>query len=247
VDESGDHTLQLADNDNHRYLGLLGLWFETGDPYRCFARELDALKEEIFGPHPDDDPICLHRKDIVERRGIFGRLRDRELNACFERGLIDLIGRARFHLACVVLDKLEHGDRLRRERSHPYHDCLAALIERYACWLDFQELRGDVMAESRGSKEDQQLQLEFRRILENGTRFLPPALFRSTLTSVKIKLKKKEHAVAGLQLADLLAYPFKRELVARKRGAEPPKDFSTAVLDAARHKILDGGEVWLAP
>jgi hypothetical protein len=49
VDESGDHTLQLADNDNHRYLGLLGLWFESGEPYRCFARDLEALKEEIFG------------------------------------------------------------------------------------------------------------------------------------------------------------------------------------------------------
>ncbi|MES1241988.1 MAG: DUF3800 domain-containing protein [Acidobacteriota bacterium] len=245
MDESGDHTLQLADNDNHRYLGLLGLWFETGDPYRGFAGELEALKEEIFGPHPDDDPICLHRKDIVERRGIFGRLRDRDLNARFELGLIDLVSRARFNLACVVLDKLEHGDRLLRERSHPYHDCLAALLERYAGWLDSQELKGDVIAESRGSKEDQQLQQEFRRTLENGTRFLPPEIFRSTLTSTKIKLKKKEHAVAGLQLADLLAYPFKREIVAHRRGAEAPKDFSAAVLNAARAQILEGGVVWL--
>lgn len=245
VDESGDHALRLADNDNHRYLGLLGLWFETGDPYRCFARELEDLKEEIFGPHPDDDLICLHRKDIVERRGVFGRLRDRDLNARFERGLIDLIERARFHLGCVVLDKLEQGDRLLRERSHPYHDCLAALLERYTCWLDSQGLKGDVMAESRGSKEDQQLQLEFRRTLENGTRFLPPEVFRGTLTSTKIKLKKKEHAVAGLQLADLLAYPFKREIVALRRGAEAPRDFSAAVLDAARAKFLEGGAVWL--
>ncbi len=245
VDESGDHALRLADNDNHRYLGLLGLWFETGEPYRCFARDLETLKMEIFGPHPDDDPICLHRKDIVERRGVFGRLKDRDLNARFERGLIDLIERAEFHLACIVLDKLEHGDRLIREHAHPYHDCLAALIERYACWLDSQGLKGDVMAESRGSKEDQQLQLEFRRTLENGTRAQPPQLFRCALTSTKIKLKKKEHAVAGLQLADLLAYPFKREIVAHKRGAEPPGDFSAAVLEAARDKILDGGKVWL--
>jgi hypothetical protein len=109
------------------------------------------------------------------------------------------------------------------------------------------------MAESRGSKEDQQLQHEFRRTLENGTRSSPPDMFQRALTSTKIKLKKKEHAVAGLQLADLLAYPFKREIVAQKRGAEAPGDFSAAVLNAARGKIHrhpeDGipgyGAVWL--
>jgi len=101
------------------------------------------------------------------------------------------------------------------------------------------------MAESRGSKEDQQLLQEFRRTLESGTRFCTPEVFQRSLTSTKVKLKKKEHAVAGLQLADLLAYPFKREIVAHRRGAEAPKDFSAVVLNAARDKILEGGAVWL--
>jgi hypothetical protein len=29
IDESGDHTFTLADDDNHRYLGLLGVWFDA--------------------------------------------------------------------------------------------------------------------------------------------------------------------------------------------------------------------------
>jgi len=114
IDESGDHTFQLADNDNQRYLGLLGLWFDTDAPYRAFAQ--------------------------------------------------------------------------------------------------------------------------------------------AVLTSREIKLKKKEHAIPGLELADLLVYPFKREMIAERRGEDLPEDFSATLLDAARPKmncllstrrIAGYGKVWL--
>ncbi len=70
IDESGDHTFHLADNDNHRHLGLLGIWFDTGLPYKAFAQALNDLKADIFGWHPDDPPICPLRREVVaERRG----------------------------------------------------------------------------------------------------------------------------------------------------------------------------------
>ena len=254
VDESGDHTLQLVGNDNHRYLGLIGIWFDSGEPYRTFARDLQGLKEEIFGPHPDDDSICFHRKDIVERRGLFGRLRDPVLNRRFEAGLLGLTERASFCMSCVVLDKGSYSSKPDGKLFHPYHYCIAALLERYGGWLDLAGARGDVMAESRGSKEDQQLRQEFESTVANGTPHHSADRFQRALTSTKIKLKKKEHDIAGLQLADLLAYPLKREIVAERRGEVPPRDFSSALLKAARSKMncqhgsgrVSGyGKVWL--
>ena len=243
IDESGDHTFNLAESDNHRYLGLLGIWFDIEEPYRRFAQTLASLKVEIFGSHPDDQPPCLHRKDIVERRKIFGRLRDPELNQRFEGGLKRVVQEARFHLACVVIDKASHRTKTYRELFHPYHYCLAALLERYAGWLAPAGAQGDVMAESRGRSEDRELTEAFEITLEKGTRFHSPEQFRQVLTSGQIKLKKKEHAIPGLELADLLAYPLKREMVAERRGEAPPEDFSSALLDVARPKL--SCKVWL--
>jgi hypothetical protein len=254
VDESGDHTFTLADDPNHRYLGLLGLWFETGEPYRAFASEMSALKSSIFGWHPDDSPICLHRKDILGRKGVFSRLRGPEVNGRFCESLLKLVGDAEFHMTCVVIDKASHRTKTYRELFHPYHFCLAALLERYAGWLRLVRAKGDVMAESRGRSEDQELVAAFEATLQQGTRFHTAQRFQEVLTSGKIKLKKKEHAIPGLELADLLAYPFKREMVGERVGERVPDDFSSALLEAARPKMncqadtgrVSGyGKVWL--
>lgn len=254
IDESGDHTFKLAEDDNHRYLGLLGIWFDVEAPYRAFAQALGALKAEIFGWHPDDSTLCLHRKDIVERRGIFSRLRNPGLNRRFEEGLCEVIRDAEFHLACVVIDKASHRTKDHPGLFHPYHGCVAALLELYAGWLTVSGLQGDVMAESRGRIEDQELAKAFEAALEEDTHFHSLREIGHVLTSKRIKLKKKEHAIPGLELADLLAYPLKREMVAEIRGTEPPRDFSSALLDVARpkmhHEIDTGkiagyGKVWI--
>lgn len=245
IDESGDHTFRLAEDDNHRYLGLLGIWFDAEAPYRAFARTLSELKAEIFGSHPDDSPVCLHRKDIVERRSSFGRLRDVELNQRFESGLLRVVEDAQFQMVCTVIDKAAQRAKVYRELFHPYHYCLAALLERFTGWLGRENASGDVMAESRGRSEDRELLEAFEIALGKGTRFHAAQRFQEVLSSGKIKLKKKEHAIPGLELADLLVYPMKREMVAEKRGKQPPHDFSSILLNAARPKLMEDGKVWL--
>jgi hypothetical protein len=254
IDESGDHTFHLADSDNHRYLGLLGIWFDSETPYRTFAQALGEFKAAIFGSHPDDPPVCLHRKDILERRKVFGRLRDPGLNRRFEEGLLAVIGEARFCMTCVVIDKASHRTKTYRELFHPYHYCVAALLERYTGWLKLHGAQGDVMAESRGRSEDQELSEAFGTTIQRGTRFHSPHEFQQVLTSKEIKLKKKEHAIAGLELADLLAYPFKREMIAERRVEPLSEDFSSALLNAARSRmnchistgrVAGYGKVWL--
>lgn len=232
LDESGDHVFRLIDDDHHRYLGLIGVWFDVEGPYRTFAWELQELKASIFGCHPDDEPLCLHRKDMVQRRGVFGVLKNPDVNRRLEEGLMDLLGRAEFRMTCVVLDKKEYA-----EPAHPYHACISVLLEQYAGWLETSNGKGDVMAESRGSREDNELRSAFERTIETGTRLCSPDQIQRVLTSGKLKLKKKEHDIAGLQIADLLAYPLRREMVCEQGSRQPPQDFSAALLDVARPKL----------
>jgi hypothetical protein len=267
IDESGDHAFSNANNDHQRYLGLLGLWFDTDKPfiidkpftnfapYRDFAQALSDLKRNIFDWHPDELPICLHRKDLINCKGAFRKLRDPKLNKRFEHDLLEVVGKADFIMTCVVIDKKSHQPKTYRKNFDPYHYCLAALLERYAGWLNHHGALGDVMAESRGKREDQELCTAFKLTYQNGTNIHDAQYFQRALTSGEIKLRKKEHAIPGLELADLLAYPFKREMVTELRGEDRPQDFSSALLDVARLKmnrhiykkeIAGYGTVWLS-
>lgn len=176
--------------------------------------------------------------EIVYRKGPFGLLQDPEIAGVFDRGLLDLAARTEFVMTCVLIDKKEHEAKTYRRLFHPYHYSLAVLLERYAGWLEMKNAEGDVMAESRGRTEDHQLREAFERTYGSGTQFHSAERFQRVLTSKKLKLKKKEHNIPGLQWADLLAHPIRREMIsAAQGGAKPKGDFGARLVSAVRGKF----------
>jgi hypothetical protein len=253
VDESGDHTCNKLDHPAHRYLALLGVWFRQGDEYNAFAEDLERFKGIFFGRRPDN-PVVLHRSDIINRKGAFGVLCDDNKRALFDAGLLDVISRARFKMVGVVLDKHAHQDR-GLYSFHPYHYCLASMLECYSGWLNYNGSVGDVMAESRGKEEDLQLKQAYRRVYESGSRAFGHEKHQRVLSSKDIKVQPKRANIAGLQLADVLAYPVKQRLLVQKARIPDPGDvFGKKLCGAALPKfnfnertgVLDGyGVNWL--
>jgi len=160
----------------------------------------------------------------VNQRGPFWRLRDPERERLFREDLLRFLAEQEYWLILVVIDKKTHVERYAEAAWHPYHYCLAVLLERYAGFLHRFNAQGDVMAESRGGKEDQQLKAAYRQICENGTYCRSSSFFRQVLTSSEIKLKPKPANIAGLQVADLLAYPCKQELLLAEGRIQAPGD-----------------------
>lgn len=222
IDESGDHTYEQVDTDAHRYLALLGVWFELRVDYIAFANDLERFKLGLFGQRPDN-PVILHRSDIINRKGAYGILCDAEKRNRFDAGLLEVVGRARFKMVCVVLDKQQHK-RQYVDPFHPYHYCLTAMLERYSGWLNYKNTMGDVMAESRGKEEDLQLKQAYRRAYESGTTYYSHEHHQRALTSKEIKVQPKKANIAGLQLADVLAYPVKQVLLVQKGLIADPGD-----------------------
>jgi hypothetical protein len=223
VDESGDHSYQDIEDPARRYLGLIGCLVD-GEVYRTrFQPGLEALKQAHF-PHSPDEPVILHRRDIVNRRGPFWRLRDSENERRFNDDLLQFLAEEEYLLISVVIDKKAHVERYHGAAYHPYHYCLAALLERYCAFLNWFNAEGDVMAESRGGREDEQLRAAFERLHGSGTLFRDAAFFQRVLTSKRLKLKPKSANIAGLQVADLLAYPCKQEILVNERKIEDPGD-----------------------
>ena len=236
IDESGHHGYQQVDEPAHRYLALFGAWFKLAESYTSFAANMNALKDRVFGPRPDN-PVVLHRSDIINRKGPYRILNDPGKRKEFDEGILALVGQAQFTGVCVLIDKREH---LRRyvDPDHPYSYCLTAMPERYCGWMNLEGQRGDVMAESRGKQEDRELRRAYSKVREQGTRFHQAALFRQTLTSNKIKARAKSANIAGLQLADLLAFPVKQACLVR-RGIipEPGGVFGTRLAALAHGKL----------
>ena len=220
IDESGDHTYNQIDDHGHRYLALLGVWFRQADDYVAFATDLERFKESFFGKRPDN-PVVLHRADIINRKGPYGILCDETKRAAFDAGLLEIISRARFKMICVIVDKQAHQNQYVYP-FHPYHYCLATMLERYSGWLNYKSAVGDVMAESRGKEEDLQLKQAYRRVYESGSRFFSHEKHQQALTTRDIKIQPKRANIAGLQLSDVLAYPVKQMLLVKKGQIPDP-------------------------
>ncbi len=212
IDESGDHTYGELEDPAKRYLGLTGCVVES-EVYRTrFHPALEALKQTHF-PHSPDEPIILHRNDLINRRGPFWRLRDPENERRFNEDLLRFLDEQDYLLITVVIDKKSHIERYGNAAYHPYHYCLAVLLERYCGFLNLFNAQGDVMAESRGGTEDKRLKEAYQQLYEHGTYFRNATFFQRVLNSKEIKLKPKSANIAGLQIADLLAYPCKQEVL----------------------------------
>ncbi len=144
----------------------------------------------------------------------------------------------------VIIDKKSHLEAYGTAAYHPYHFCVAAMMERYCGWLNFYNRKGDAMAESRAG-EDKNLMEAFKHLYLSGTYYNGAWFFQNAITSSEIKLRVKEVNIAGLQLADLLAHPCKEEILIEKglikdtRGSFTIK-FRGAIEKKYNHHIYSG-------
>ncbi len=238
IDESGDHSYRGVDSEqtDRRYLCLLGCAFNVDEYSESFCPAMGKLKVKYFGQGPDD-PVILHREEMVAKHGVFSVLIDAARNKEFCEDFISLIEDQHFRLFAVVVDKFgTQGKKYGPLPTHPYHIGVLAMMERYYGWLNFTKGHGDVLAESRGGREDSQLKSAYRTVYDSGTRFRGAEFFQSALTSKEIKLKKKEHNIVGLQLADLLAYPVRREMLHEVKRGNAPSGFTKAIADSLSRK-----------
>ena len=148
-------------------------------------------------------------------------LADPARNSAWEQDFIEFVRTAQFRLFMVVIDKKAHKERYGEAAIHPYHLCLTFLLERYRGYLMYLGGKGDVLAESRGAKEDLALKAVYQEVWREGTFYISPQEFQKVLTSGQLKVKRKERNIAGLQLADLLAHPAKLDILSSRAIITP--------------------------
>lgn len=210
IDEVGNSDLKSSANEDHRFLCLTGVIFSLDYVRKILQPELESLKAKYFDSHPDE-PIILHRKELVHKKPPFHSLLNPQISKAFNEEFLQLLAKWDYKVIGVVIDKQEHNSNYASTWKYdPYHYCQEILLERFKLFLNIQNAVGDVMIESRGGKEDLRLKKSFRVLMEKGTNYLKPEELNQRLTSKELKVKAKGANIAGLQMADLIAHSVRR-------------------------------------
>jgi len=243
IDEVGNSDLSSSRDPNHRYLSLTGVIIEVEYVNDVLHVELEDLKRRYFGLHADD-PVVLHRKELVNKKPPFAALADPAIEHAFNNEFLGRLRAWKYTVVTVIIDKLQHMEQYQAWRYDPYHYCLKVLIERYVLWLQTENGIGDVLAESRGGREDKRLKDSFERVYEEGSEWVLPALIQARLTSRQLKVKPKANNIAGLQLADLIAHASFRAAMSRRNGEPLPDNFGGQIaqilVDSKYHRNRSG-------
>lgn len=231
IDEVGNGDLKGAATDpNVRYLSLTGVFTKIDIHDRSIQPQIDALKERLFG-HTPASPVILHRRELIRGEGAFAVLRDTDIKKEFDKELLRLFRELKYLVITVQIDKKLHLDTYRVWQYDPYHYCLKCVIERYVMYLSYHGWRGDVMVEARFKKVDKRLKSSFERIYNDGTEHIGASTVQQCLLSHDIQMTPKKLNVAGLQIADLIAYPSARYMRCERDGRPHPQDFGAKVVE----------------
>ncbi len=234
VDESGDHGLQTVD-PNYPLFVLAFCVFYKGHYAEKVVPALQKFKFNHFG----HDIVVLHETEIRKETGAF-RFANRQQKYAFLDQLTTIIDTSNFILISCVIDKarlLQRG----AIPDNPYHLALGFCLE--TLYELLQEKQQDdkqthVIVECRGKKEDNELELEFRRICDGANRMGKPLPF-------DIIFANKKTNSAGLQLADLVARPIGLSVL---RPEQENRAFDVLTrkffCSGGRHKVGAGFENW---
>lgn len=204
VDESGDHSLESIDPQ----FPVFTLAFCIFDKKTYSTEVVRALQQFKFA-HFGHDAVILHERDIRKQTGQFGILVDKNRREQFLDELTDIIKNAPFTLVAVAIEKRRLTARY-KEPSNPYALALRFGLERIHTYLQRDGEQGKtthVIVESRGKKEDDQLQLEFLKVCGGNN-------YKNTALPFSLVFASKLANSSGLQLADLIARPVSRHVLA---------------------------------
>lgn len=203
VDESGDHTLTSIDRDYPVF--VLDFCIFRKDSYaNVVAPQVQAFKFAHFG----HDIVVLHEHEIRKQKPPFVFLKSRDKRDAFMDGLNRLIEQADFTIVAAAI----HKERLTQRYAapgNPYEMALTFCMERAHAFLRDRGqhmLTTHIVVERRGKREDDELELAFRRIRDG-------ANYVGEMPGFEIIFADKKTNSAGLQLADLTARPIGRHVL----------------------------------
>lgn len=201
VDESGDHGLKSMDKTYPMFV-LAFCVFNKREYATVITPKLQEFKFRYFG----HDMVVLHEHEIPKPKGPFTILFDAEICERFMTDLNKIIAEADFKIVATSIRKDEFVKKP-EDADNLYNVAVRSCLKRLYHFLTAQGQSGcitNIIFEQRGKQEDNELELEFRRVCDDENPAGVPLPF-------SIVLANKQINSCGLQLADLVARPIGRK------------------------------------
>ena len=196
VDESGDHG--PVSNEYPIFVLAFCLFNKAS-----YAEDVTTAVQKLKFRHFGHDAVILHEREIRKRTPPFEILQRQDVRDAFMNDLGALVSDADFTLVASAIRK----DRMTTP-TNIYHLAMEFGLERIASHFELTESspRMHLVCESRGQREDDELELAVRRICDGQNYGRAKLPFEAVFSG-------KSSAMAGMELADLIARPIGRYLL----------------------------------
>lgn len=203
VDESGDHSLDSIDRDYPVFV-LDFCIFQKEHYISKVVPAIQAFKFKHFG----HDLVILHEHGLRKQIIPFVFLQNQEKRRVFMEDLNTIVEEAGFTVIAAAIHKQKLADTYRFPEN-PYEMALRFCMERAFAFLKDKgehQRKTHIIVEKRGKREDDALELSFRRIRDGTNKWGP-------MPGFELVFADKRTNSAGLQLADLTARPIGRYIL----------------------------------
>lgn len=199
LDESGDHNLAKIDASYPMFV-LAGCIFDFDYYLQEAEKKVNELKIKYFGK----TNIILRSYDIRKQKGDFACLVDKKKREAFYEAIDILVGNLNFTVIAAAINKTK----LKGQYGHPtnpYHLCLQFILERAVMYLGRSNGKIMFRIESRETHNDQKLSEVYEHFRTTDHSLFKKDEIQSKLTD--LSFNQKTQNIAGMQIADLVAYP----------------------------------------
>ena len=234
VDENGKSNPEPLAGPTFFSLGAIAV---KPDDAASYINAADKLKNEFFGRVD----FTFHEPYMRNHDGLYYFNGDEVQQNAFDDAINNLIRSTPFVAFGVGVRKHAYASFMDRELdpylpTDAYSLAIDLLMERYVDYLATGEekVMGRVTFESQGPKEDAEHQLEYARLLLDGTQWVPASAFRNWLeTGMRFMPKSNSHP---LELADM----FSRDLYEWVSGECEVKPFRWGIFEEKIYRRGDG-------
>lgn len=213
IDETGDHSLSKIDSSYPIFV-LCGVITEEIYHDGELALALDVFKQRHFGTKD----VVLHSKEMTHpqsaRSKEYMRFLDADFRRTFYKDFEVFLKLSKINIVACVIMKNKHFANYGLEAKDPYLLSFDNLINRLVFDLSDNQ-KGRIVAESRNSLLDNQLEIAYLSSRVEGTNKVQPAELKLKLESA-ITFKQKSDNITGLQIADMVASPIARHYLGKK-------------------------------
>jgi hypothetical protein len=207
LDESGDHSLSKIDQSYPIFV-LSGVVIDSDYHDNQLTQLINEMKLKYFGTAE----IVLHSQEMTHpqtsHNPSYKKFMDADFRHKFYKDFEKLLSVIEIKpMACIIM-KSKQFAKYGLEGKDPYIISFDNLINRFVLQLT-ENGCGRIVAESRNSILDNQLEIAFLTTRIEGTSKLQPSEIKQKLEN-SITFRKKSDNDVGLQIADMLASPLAR-------------------------------------